>query len=65
MSNQRSPNEDDAQRVSDIDEPVDLPAAQGLQEEVPTTSTLPANRAEEAKQVEKNRPHLLQIQTKK
>jgi hypothetical protein len=47
MSNQRLPNEEDIQRVSDAEEPVDLHAAQGVQEEAPTTTTLPANEEEE------------------
>ena len=47
MSNQRLPNEDDVRRVSDTEELVDLHAAPGLQEEAPTTSTLPANEEEE------------------
>ena len=47
MSNQRLPNEEDIQRVSDVEESVDLHTVQGLQEEVPTTATLPANEEEE------------------
>ena len=33
MSNQRLPNEEDIQRVSDVEESVDLHTVQGLQEE--------------------------------
>jgi hypothetical protein len=47
MSNQRLPNEEDIQRVSDVEESVDLHTVQGVQEEVPTTATLPANEEEE------------------
>lgn len=49
MSNQRLPNEEDIQRVSDVDELLNHHDVQGQQEEGPTitTSTLSPNEEEE------------------
>jgi hypothetical protein len=47
MSNERSPNEDHIERVSDSEELVDLNTAKQPQEEGPSISTLPENEQEE------------------
>jgi hypothetical protein len=47
MSNQRLPNEEEIETVSDVEEPLNHHNVQGLQEELPTTTTLLANEEEE------------------
>ena len=47
MSNQRLPNEEDIQRVSNIEERLDYDSVQGLREGVRSTNTLSASEKEE------------------